>query len=361
MGRPGEAAGRPLLPPGLRWLAAALLAACMIVIAVMGAWLAHRTLPGTVDGHVDGWLVAHAGRGQRVLLAAGSLGNPAPAAVTCAVLVLACALTRRYRGALLVMIAAPLAGVVTEYILKPLLHRTISGYLAFPSGHVTGVSTMAVAAVVLLAGPARPPLPAPLRWLLSAVALLTVPAAALWVVIRHYHYFTDTIGGAAVGTGTVLLTALTLDWAVARLGRPRRNQGGRTAVATDMTSGHQITITPADVHIEVTLGGEKLADSERAVVLQETGLPARYYLPREDVRIELLRPTSSQTTCPFKGQASYWSAEVGGAVHEDVVWSYESPIPAAAGIAGLMCFYNERVELTVDGVPRPGAAASSAR
>lgn len=115
-----------------------------------------------------------------------------------------------------------------------------------------------------------------------------------------------------------------------------------------MASGHQITITPTDQHVEVTLGGEELASSDRAVVLEETGLPPRYYLPREDVRTGLLRPTSSRSTCPYKGEASYWSVEIGGQVHDDLVWSYETPIPAAAGIAGLMCFYTERgAELTV--------------
>ena len=115
-----------------------------------------------------------------------------------------------------------------------------------------------------------------------------------------------------------------------------------------MASGHQITITPTDQHVEVTLDGEKLASSDRAVVLEETGLPPRYYLPREDVRTGLLRPTSSTTTCPFKGEASYWSVEIGGQVRDDLVWSYENPIPAAAGIAGLMCFYTEQgAELTV--------------
>jgi uncharacterized protein (DUF427 family) len=124
-----------------------------------------------------------------------------------------------------------------------------------------------------------------------------------------------------------------------------------------MTSGHQITITPANLHIEVTLGGEKLAATDRAVVLAETGMVPRYYLPREDVRTELLHATSTRTTCPFKGEAEYWSAEVAGDVHEDVVWSYASPIPEAAGIAGLMCFYNERVDLTVDGVPQNASAS----
>ena len=71
-----------------------------------------------------------------------------------------------------------------------------------------------------------------------------------------------------------------------------------------MAAGHQITITPTRDHIEVTLGGEKLAESDRAVLLNETGYPTRYYFPREDVRTELLRPTSHQTTCPFKGEAS---------------------------------------------------------
>jgi uncharacterized protein (DUF427 family) len=123
--------------------------------------------------------------------------------------------------------------------------------------------------------------------------------------------------------------------------------------STGMASGHKITITPSGQHVEVTLGGVKLAESDRAVLLDETGLPTRYYFPPEDVRTELLRPTSTQTTCPFKGQASYWSVTVDGDVHDDLVWSYQDPIPAAAGIGGLMCFYNDRVELTADGEQRP--------
>ena len=125
-----------------------------------------------------------------------------------------------------------------------------------------------------------------------------------------------------------------------------------------MASGHKITITPADVHVEVRLGGQTLASSDRAVLLEETGLPARYYLPREDVRTELLRPTAHHSTCPFKGRASYWSAEAGGQVHENLVWSYEAPIPEAGRIAGLMCFYNDRVQLVVGGERQPSAQAS---
>src|SRR5580658_7896138 len=116
-----------------------------------------------------------------------------------------------------------------------------------------------------------------------------------------------------------------------------RNDRGRRRVARGMAAAHQITITPAGHHVEVALNGVTLASSDRAVLLSETGLPARYYLPPEDVHTELLKPTSSHTTCPFKGEASYWSADLGGEVHDDLVWSYETPIPAAAGITGLMC------------------------
>jgi len=115
-----------------------------------------------------------------------------------------------------------------------------------------------------------------------------------------------------------------------------------------MSQGHTITITPADLHVEVRVDGEKVAESDRPVLLEETGLPTRYYLPREDVRTDLLRATSFSTACPFKGQASYWTLELDEQVHEGIVWSYEHPIPGAGGIAGLMSFYDDRVDLTVE-------------
>lgn len=118
-----------------------------------------------------------------------------------------------------------------------------------------------------------------------------------------------------------------------------------------MSTGHTITITPSNAHIEVRLGGEILATTDRALALEETGLPTRYYLPPEDVRTDLLRPTSFHTTCPFKGEASYWTAEVGGTTHDGVVWAYEQPIEGAAAIAGYLSFYPNRAEILVDGEP----------
>ena len=118
-----------------------------------------------------------------------------------------------------------------------------------------------------------------------------------------------------------------------------------------MTSGHTVTTRPSDAHVEIRLDGELLAKSDRPLLLEETGLPIRYYLPRDDVRMDLLEATTFHSTCPFKGEASYWSAVVGGERHDGIVWSYETPIEAVPEIAGLLSFYPDRVEVTVDGEP----------
>lgn len=102
--------------------------------------------------------------------------------------------------------------------------------------------------------------------------------------------------------------------------------------------------------VKIVLGGETVAESSRAVFLFETRLPTRYYIPRDDVRMDLLTPTVSRTSCPYKGDAAYWSATVGGTEYQDIVWSYPEPIPECAKITDLMCFYNENVDAVfVDG------------
>ncbi|MDF2731508.1 MAG: uncharacterized protein K0S92_133 [Desertimonas sp.] len=116
-----------------------------------------------------------------------------------------------------------------------------------------------------------------------------------------------------------------------------------------MSAGHTVTVTPSDAHVEVSIDGVMLATTDRALRLEETGLPARYYLPKDDVSMDLLQPTSFHTTCPFKGEASYWSAEIGGRTHDGIVWAYESPIPKVAELAGYVSFYPDRAEVTVDG------------
>ena len=114
-----------------------------------------------------------------------------------------------------------------------------------------------------------------------------------------------------------------------------------------MSTGHTVTITPSDEHVEVRLGDTLLASTDQPLRLEETGLPTRFYLPPADVRMDLLRPTTFHTSCPFKGQASYWSADVDGTTHDGIVWAYEEPIAGAEGITGLLCFYNDRADITV--------------
>jgi uncharacterized protein (DUF427 family) len=116
-----------------------------------------------------------------------------------------------------------------------------------------------------------------------------------------------------------------------------------------MTDSHPHRISVADVTgtVRVAVDGVTVAESTNARVLREGSLPPRYYLPREHVRTELLVPTDSSTTCPFKGAASYWTLELDGHRHEDLVWSYETPIPEMVEIAGRLSFYNDRVEIVV--------------
>lgn len=118
-----------------------------------------------------------------------------------------------------------------------------------------------------------------------------------------------------------------------------------------MTPGHTISIVPALAHVEVRLGSQLLASTDRAMKLDETGLPTRYYLPRNDVRMDLLRPTTFHTTCPFKGEASYWSVDIDGETHDGIVWSYETPTPQATEVRALLSFYPDRTDVTVNGQP----------
>jgi uncharacterized protein (DUF427 family) len=117
------------------------------------------------------------------------------------------------------------------------------------------------------------------------------------------------------------------------------------------TDAHRITVSEPVVRVRVEVDGVVVAETQRARVLREGALPPRYYVPRDDVLMELLVRTEHATNCPFKGDASYWTLELDDARHENIVWSYEEPIDSLPEIAGLLCFYDERVELVVDGEP----------
>lgn len=107
---------------------------------------------------------------------------------------------------------------------------------------------------------------------------------------------------------------------------------------------HPITIEPAGRRVVVRAGGKVVADSRAALTLREASYPPVHYIPRADVDMALLTPTSHSTHCPYKGDASYFSIPAGGERAVNAVWSYEGPHPAVAAIAGHVAFYPSRVD-----------------
>ena len=111
----------------------------------------------------------------------------------------------------------------------------------------------------------------------------------------------------------------------------------------------RIDILQSSRHVEVFVGGVKVADSVRPRILFETGLPARFYLPKTDVRMDLLERSDLHTECPYKGTASYYSVHTGEETVENIVWWYPAPVKESAEIAGMVSFYNEKVDIKIDG------------
>ena len=108
--------------------------------------------------------------------------------------------------------------------------------------------------------------------------------------------------------------------------------------------------------LRVVLGGETVAETRRARILFETGLPPRYYIPREEVRADLLLPSETETACPYKGTARYHSVKAGDRTFEDIVWYYGDPLPESSHVKDRLCFFNEKVDaIYLDGaeVPKP--------
>lgn len=102
--------------------------------------------------------------------------------------------------------------------------------------------------------------------------------------------------------------------------------------------------------VRIEIDGVAVAESSSPRLLFETGLPTRYYLPKTDVRLDVLEPSDTVTRCPYKGEAQYYSVRVGDKLHEDVVWYYRTPTPESQKVQGLLCFYDEKVDVFVDGV-----------
>lgn len=209
---PQHPAPGPLLPSAARRPAAAAVAVCVVVTAFLGIAFAHQSEPGRLDQAVDSRVISALAGHSALLHRVIYLGEPVPVTLLTAALVLACLVARNWRGAVLVTLAVPAAEIVTEFILKPLIGRTMGGDgFSYPSGHTTGVFVMASCFALLLAGRQWPGLSARLRLALALTAFAVASVVAVCLVAVGFHYFTDTIGGVAVAVGTVLGIALAID------------------------------------------------------------------------------------------------------------------------------------------------------
>ena len=211
--------GRPLLPSPARRSAGMVLACCGIVVIVLGVLFHGQTGPDRLDHAVDapviGWLGSHQGLARWLAYP----GSVRPAVVLSAALVVACLLTRRINGAVLAAAAVPAAVGLNDGLLKPLVHRTLTGFLSYPSGHTAAVSALAATVTILLLvlpQPARFIVP---RVLIATVAWLLVVVVAIGLIGLQWHYLTDIVAGAAVGIGTVCGLALALDLVPALLAK----------------------------------------------------------------------------------------------------------------------------------------------
>ncbi|MEJ2230868.1 MAG: DUF427 domain-containing protein [Nitrospirales bacterium] len=107
---------------------------------------------------------------------------------------------------------------------------------------------------------------------------------------------------------------------------------------------HAITIESNPKRVMITFNGTVIADTRRALTLREGPVPPAQYIPREDVTMSFLRPTTHSTHCPFKGDASYFSVSVDGRTAENAVWTYEAPLLAVADIKDYLAFYPEKMD-----------------
>jgi membrane-associated phospholipid phosphatase len=251
----------PLLARRARVPAAAVLVACVALTVLLGLLFYHQHQPDALDAAVDDWIgsALSSSAASAVLHVVVVLGEPAWVAAMTVVLLAACLVTRRLRGALLAAISVPVAGGLSDLVIKPFVGRIYGlSSLTFPSGHATGVFTVAAVVAVLLLGPQYPRVPARLRTWLVLASYAACAAVSVTLVALDFHYFTDPVAGAATGTAVVLATAFVLDLPLLRrlvpgwlkrspppsraagdpvTGRPPDSPGRRLAATTDRMDG----------------------------------------------------------------------------------------------------------------------------
>ena len=250
-GRPvAVASARPLLPAAARPWAGALLAFCTVLVAALGVLFAHQTRADWFDHAIDAPIIAWFTGHQGLALWLAAPGSLIPAGVVTAVIVIGCVLGGRLNGAFLALAAVPVSEAISEGLLKPLIHRTYLGGVAYPSGHTTAISAVTATLIVLLLVSRRPVQARAMRRLsvlIPAVACVIGVGVAIGLIGLRWHYFTDIVAGAAVGIGTVCGLALVLDLPALRRwfgrerdrrgrDRPGRNSTGRNSTGRNMAA-----------------------------------------------------------------------------------------------------------------------------
>ncbi len=188
----------------------------------------------------------------------------------------------------------------------------------------------------------------------SAEADPSAEAASGWIAEHDVRIGDDLLEGAAqrFSDPPAPLSALDGHWSFTWDGRVSWFEEALEVGTHARDPSKRVDVVPSERHVRVELGGELVAESHRPHALFESWLPTRWYLPAEDVRQELLEPSQTVTTCPYKGTARYWSVRTGNEIHRDVAWSYPEPVAETPRIAGLVTFLNEKVDLVIDGVPQ---------
>jgi membrane-associated phospholipid phosphatase len=210
---------RPLLGDTRRTGAVITLAACVVVVAALGLLFKGQTGPDGFDNAIDSPVITLSRGHTGLLLWLVMPGGPIAMIAVSAAIAAGCLIARRPNGAVLAVIAVPAATGLVEGLLKHLFNRTYLGALAFPSGHTTSVMSVTAVLAILLGVPPRQARTRVVRVAIVAAACLISVVVVLGVIGLRFHYFTDTVAGAAVGVGTVLGLALLLDLATDALAR----------------------------------------------------------------------------------------------------------------------------------------------
>jgi membrane-associated phospholipid phosphatase len=229
--------GRPLLVASARRWAGALLACCATLVAVLGILFAHQATADRLDHALDSPVITWFGSHPGLAAWFAAPGSLVPAGALSAVMVVACLVAGRVNGAVLAAAAIPAAVGLNDGVFKPLVHRTYLGALTYPSGHTATMFALAATVTVLLLVPPQPAKARALRVLIPTAACVLGVVVALGVIGLQWHYFTDTVAGAALGIGTVCGLALLLDLSAVRAWLARESSHALAAQAGQGAAG----------------------------------------------------------------------------------------------------------------------------